>query len=151
MPKAVTQSSDAGAREGAPANARRPTILIIDDDDIARSLMRELLSPHCRVVELNSPIGASRTASAEAVDAVLLDVLMPNLRGDVLAKLFRTNPRLHHIGVILVSSCEESQLAELGRVCGADEIVAKRELRTQIVQTVLRVAIQARRRAAEAK
>jgi CheY-like chemotaxis protein len=121
---------------------------VIDDDNIARSLISELLSPMCRVVELNSPIGATRTASTENVEVVVLDLQMPNLRGDMVAKLFRNNPRLRHLGVILVSGCPPEELAAMGAACGADAMLSKGSLRHELVHTVARVCSQSRRRAA---
>lgn len=119
----------------------RTTVLVIDDDDIARALITEILRPHFRVVELNSPIGATRTAIAEGADVVVLDVQMPNIRGDMLAKLFRNNARLRHVGVVLVSGCAMAELSELGKTCGADAVVAKRELRQVLVHTVTRICV----------
>jgi two-component system cell cycle response regulator DivK len=148
MPKMTTEQ---GSRDAAGGTKVQPAVLVIDDDNIARSLVRELLAPSCRVVELSSPIGATRTASAESVDVVLLDVLMPNLRGDMVAKLFRNNPRLRHVGVILISGCAVEELAEMGAECGADAVLSKRNLRHELVPTVARVSSQSRRRAPEAK
>ncbi|MFT3926417.1 MAG: response regulator [Myxococcales bacterium] len=148
MPKLSSENSSRDASAGAKAQT---AVLVIDDDNIARSLVRELLAPSCRVVELNSPIGATRTASAEGVDVVLLDVLMPNLRGDMVAKLFRNNPRLRHIGVILISGCAVEELAGMGAECGADAVLSKRNLRHELVPTVARVSSQSRRRSPEAK
>src|SRR3954469_6784583 len=96
------------------APSGRATVLVIDDDDIARALITEILKPHFQVVELNSPIGATRAAVAACADVVVLDVQMPNISGDMLAKLFRNNPRLRHVGVVLVSGCSMAELTDLG-------------------------------------
>jgi PleD family two-component response regulator len=139
------------ARATSAANKGPAVVLVIDDDNIARTLIVELLAPRCRVVELSSPIGATRTASAESVEVVVLDVQMPNLRGDMVAKLFRNNPRLRHVGVILVSGCAQEELSSLGAACGADAMLSKDSLRTELLPTVARVCSEARRRAAEGK
>lgn len=128
-----------------PANAaptrQSATVLVIDDDDIARGLICEILRPHFRVVELNSPIGATRAAISEGADVVVIDVQMPNIRGDMLAKLFRNNARLRQVGLVLVSGCPMNELSELGQTCGADAVVAKRELRQVLVHTLTRLCV----------
>ena len=117
-----------------------PKVLVIDDDDLPRTAMRELLEgAGIGTLELSSPIGATQVAINNTVDVVVLDVMMPNLRGDMLAKLFRKNPRLKNIGVILVSGCNAQELSELASACEADAVLSKRDVRTDLVATVWRV------------
>ena len=86
------------------------TVLVVDDSDLARSeMMRLLVEDGLVVVGLASPIGATRAILANAVSVVVIDVLMPGMRGDRLAALFRGNPRLRELGLnwvgaLLVSS-----------------------------------------------
>jgi CheY-like chemotaxis protein len=128
---------------------RKPAkVLVIDDDDIPRSAMRELLeSAGIVALELSSPIGATQVAINQGIDVVILDVMMPNLRGDMLAKLFRRNPRLRHVGVILVSGCNPQELSALAAECQADAVISKRDVRTDLVATVFRVLAACRMRA----
>jgi CheY-like chemotaxis protein len=124
-------TSDNDTQDGG--RGKGPKVLVIDDDDVGRTLISEVLHDSCsRVIELSSPIGATQTAVAEQVDVVVLDVEMPNLRGDMLAKLFRKNPRLGHLGVILVSGCRSEELVRLGNSCGADAVLSKRDVRSQL-------------------
>jgi CheY-like chemotaxis protein len=130
---------------------KAPKVLVIDDDDIPRAAMRELLEgAGIETLELSSPIGATQVAINQGVDVVLLDVMMPNLRGDMLAKLFRRNPRLKNLGVILVSGCGTQELMALASECQADAVVAKRDVRTDLVGTVWRVNALCKVRSAEA-
>lgn len=130
--------------------SKGPTVLVIDDDDVSRALICEALREVSkRTVELSSPIGATRVVSREQVDVVVLDVEMPDLRGDVLAKLFRNNARVGHIGVVLVSGCSPEELEELGKSCGADETVSKRYVRTSLGNAVRAAWTAARTRASD--
>jgi CheY-like chemotaxis protein len=127
-----------------------PAILIIDDDDICRRLVLETLSPQGgRLLELSSPIGATRLLDEEGIDVLVLDIEMSGLRGDKLARLFRENDRFAHVGVVLISGCNEVELQSLGAACGADGVVSKRNIRSHLLPAV-RVALQSsvkRRRA----
>jgi PleD family two-component response regulator len=137
--------------DGTAARSRTqgPTVLVIDDDDVGRALLCEALGTSCkRIIQLSSPIGATRQAMQEQVDVVVLDVEMPNLRGDMLAKLFRSNARIAHVGVILVSGCDSDELERLGTACGADEVVSKRHVRSSLPNAVQKSWIHSRRRAA---
>lgn len=127
-----------------------PTVLVIDDDDLGRALLCEALREVSkRTIELSSPIGATRVVSREQVDVVVLDVEMPNLRGDMLAKLFRNNARVGHVGVVLVSGCSAEELDQLGKSCGADETVSKRYVRLSLGNAVRAAWIASRTRAAD--
>jgi CheY-like chemotaxis protein len=119
-------------------------VLVIDDDDVARVLIREALPLNASVIELSSPIGATRAAIEGKVDVVVLDVEMPNIRGDSLTRLFRGNPRLRHIGVVLVSGRHTDELAELGVRCGADLWLSKKDIRAQLSGVITRLTLKAR-------
>jgi CheY-like chemotaxis protein len=113
--------------------------LVIDDDDIVRELMISLLREHGHMTfELPSPIGATRMLLREQIDVVILDVMMPGLSGDKLAKMLRSNPRLKRTAIVLVSSCNIGQLKELAERVDADAIVPKNETRKRLVDEVNR-------------
>lgn len=114
-------------------------ILVIDDDEIVRELLVSLLQEDGHVTfDLPSPIGATRTALREQIDVVVLDVMMPGLSGDKLAKMLRSNPRLNRTTIVLVSSCDADQLKELAERVEADAIVPKSEIRRRLVDEVNR-------------
>jgi PleD family two-component response regulator len=115
------------------------TVLVIDDSDIARTRMVDMLtSAGFDVAQLPSPIGATRAILTRRVSVVVVDVLMPGMRGDRLAALFRGNPRFSDIGVVLVSGEANVELDRLLAETGADASVSKSRL-DELVPTVLRV------------
>jgi DNA-binding NarL/FixJ family response regulator len=108
---------------------RGGTVLVIDDSDISRAEMTRILeAAGLEVVGLASPIGATRVMLGGNVQAVVIDIEMPSLRGDRLAALFRTNPRMNGIGVVLVSGEKSEELARLAVEARADEAVSKSTL-----------------------
>jgi CheY-like chemotaxis protein len=112
-------------------------VLLIDDDDVAREFLAELLrAAGHEVFELPSPIGATRTIIGEGIDAVVLDVFMPDMDGDKSAKVLRENPRLSGLAIVLVSSSDLSQLEEIAARVRADGVVCKVDARTTLVPTV---------------
>ena len=81
--------------------------LVIDDDDIARELIVSVLERGgYETFDLPSPIGATQTILDRGIEIVVLDLMMPALSGDKLAKMLRSNPRLRDLTIVLVSSCD---------------------------------------------
>lgn len=116
-------------------------VLIIDDDEIARELLSSTLEiAGFEVHALPSPIGATKLLLNERIDGVVLDVMMPELNGDKLAKLLRSNSRLQRLGVVLVSSIEPSELEQLRVRSTAHAIVEKSRIRSDLAR-VLRHAV----------
>lgn len=119
-------------------------VLVIDDDDIARELLASTLEGDGHeVFELPSAIGASREIHRNEIDAVVLDVMMPDISGDKLAKLLRANVKGKSLAIILVSSRPIEELLALAKVATADAVVAKERVRVDLARAVNR-ACQAR-------
>jgi CheY-like chemotaxis protein len=113
--------------------------LVIDDDDIARELLASILRDGgYETFELRSPIGASQTLLQERIGIVVLDLMMPEMRGDKLVKLLRANRRLADIAIVLVSSCPAEELGTLAAQVGAEGLVEKRYVRAQLLEAVAR-------------
>ncbi len=109
--------------------AQSATVLVIDDSEVAREHIKDLLSEAgYRVLTLASPIGASRAILSNRVDIVVIDVLMPGMRGDRLATLFRSNPRFESLGVVLISGESTQELEGMLDESGAGAIVSKADL-----------------------
>jgi two-component system phosphate regulon response regulator OmpR len=123
-------------------------ILVIDDDEIARELLVSTLelAGH-QVFELPSAIGATRVIYAEHVDAVVVDVMLPDISGDKLARVLRQNAKGRQLAIVLVSSQPTDELQLLADSVKADAVVTKREVRSRLSSAVAR-AHEARRRPA---
>jgi CheY-like chemotaxis protein len=112
-------------------------ILVIDDDDIAREHIASTLASAGNVVlQLPSAIGATRVISHEHIDVVVLDVLMPDLDGDKLARLLRKSGRHANLAIILISGRPASELEPLAVAAGADAVVSKSDVRSKLASTV---------------
>ena len=117
-----------------------PRTLVIDDDEIARELVVSTLRDDgYETFELASPIGATQVISREKIEIVVLDIMMPGLSGDKLAKMLRANPRLGLLGIVLVSSCSPEQLAQVAESVRADAVVRKSEIRHKLLPMMMRV------------
>ncbi len=120
--------------------ARNPTVLVIDDSEIDRQVMVDLLSEAGYAVhELPSAIGATKAAREYNARVVVIDQNLPALNGAKLAALFRSHQSMKDVRVILISSNDEQTMAELVREAQADAFVSKHEMHTELVAAVRRL------------
>jgi CheY-like chemotaxis protein len=112
-------------------------VLIVDDDDMVRAQLGELLrAQHHEVFELPSAIGVTRAVMHSHIDVVVIDIQMPALPGDKLAHVLRENPRFKHLGVVLISGRPAEELDKLAVEVGADAVVTKSEARAKFTAAV---------------
>src|SRR5262245_54945747 len=101
-------------------------VLVVDDDPTARELLSsELAQAGYETLSLPSSIGVTRFIQEQNIEVVIIDVHMPSLRGDRLAKLLRGNPKFAKLVVILVSGESEVELEPLSSTVGADAVISK--------------------------
>jgi CheY-like chemotaxis protein len=92
----------------------RLRVLVIDDDDISREIMLGLLEAAGHQVSgLPSPIGATKHILDTDIQVMVVDIMMPSMRGDKLAALLSRNPKLRGLGVVLVTGAPSAELASL--------------------------------------
>lgn len=116
-------------------------ILVVDDSDVAReTIVATLREAGFEVIERSSPIGVSREVIRQEVCAVVLDVEMPALRGDKLAQLLRSNSE-GDVRLVLVSSLPEQELREIGERVGADGVVPKARVTSELVPLLERLPL----------
>ena len=133
---APTRLSEPKKREQQPG----PVVLVIDDSDIDRETMGELLrEAGFEVHMLPSPIGATRIARQLQVQVVVIDQNIPAMDGTKLAALFRGNAGMSKISIILVSGSDEPEMQEFAKAAGVDAFVSKREMHRQLVTIVKRL------------
>lgn len=92
-------------------------ILIIDDDEIARYLIRRLLpEDKYELIEAASGDEGLRLAKSTAPRAIILDLLMPGMNGFEFLKQLKDDPRTQAIPVIVSTSkrLQESDFELLG-------------------------------------
>jgi DNA-binding NarL/FixJ family response regulator len=119
--------------------SRANSVLVIDDSDIDRQAIADLLAlAGYTVHQLPSPIGATRKARDLGVGLVVIDQNLPSLDGSKLASLFR-NAGLQDLKVVLTSSSDEISMLEITKRAKADAFVAKQRLREDLVETVRRL------------
>jgi CheY-like chemotaxis protein len=102
-PDTVT-SAPAAMRSAAPARSRR-RVLVVDDDDASRYLVRRWLSEaDYEVIEESTGLGALAAARNQAPDAIVLDLMMPDASGFEVLQQLADEPATQNIPVVIHTS-----------------------------------------------
>ncbi len=106
-------------------DSQKPTILVVDDCEVNREILLELLSDEYRVLAVPSGEDALRVLVQEAPDVVLLDIMMPGLDGYETCRRIKAGPMGDFTQVILVSGKSSTQERLQGYAVGADDYIVK--------------------------
>jgi DNA-binding response OmpR family regulator len=80
-----------------------PKILIVDDDEAVRGLLRVRLSDAYQIVETGDPEQALGLALEHKPDAILLDLMMPGFSGFELCQSFHTLSYTSRIPIFVIT------------------------------------------------
>lgn len=102
-------------------------ILIIDDEDDVRTIASLSLSllGGVEVVEAEGGKEGVLKAQTENPDAILLDMIMPEMDGAMTIKALKSDPKTASIPVIFVTTRSMSSDLEKMRILGAAGVVNK--------------------------
>ena len=103
-----------------------PTVLVCDNEEILRALVRASLEEDdYELVEARNGDEAVERAREHGPDVILLDMIMPGRSGlDVLHEL-RADPRLAATPVVMLTARTQVADAEAAAEAGADHFLAK--------------------------
>jgi len=102
-----------------------PTILVVDDFDDTRLLLRTWLQRRgFRVVEAEDGLEAVQRAVADLPDLIIMDMEMPYLDGLDATRQIRQVQTLSNVPIVAVSAYGADQFRELALAAGCDEYVS---------------------------
>jgi CheY-like chemotaxis protein len=135
LPRTIVnaESDAASTREDAP----RATVLVIDDERATRDLLGDALAREgYRVVTAPGGRNGLRLAKETKPDAVILDVIMPDVDGWTVLRSLKSDPELCEVPVILVTVLGDR---EMGIALGAAEHISKPIDPPELLRTLDRV------------
>lgn len=121
--------------------------LVVDDSRVNRLVLaRQLVALGLEVLEAENGAEALdlARAHAQAIDVVLLDVLMPELDGYETLAAMKADEALRHIGVIIVSGVEELDSVVRCIELGATDYLVK-PINPRILEARLNASLAAKR------
>ena len=104
----------------------RPTVLIIDDDVVARLLAREALEQSgWRVTEADNGRLGVEAFVHDQPDLVLLDIMMPEMDGFAVCTELRRMPEGQHTPILMMTGLEDYQSITQAYDAGATDFIVK--------------------------
>lgn len=101
------------------------TVLIVDDEaDFLTVIVARVESAGYKVIQAASAEEAFAIVNKNKPDLILLDLLLPNMQGDVLCKQLKSNDALKNIPVIIVTA-SIIRIPERVKEIGADDYLLK--------------------------
>lgn len=125
----------------------RPTVLLVDDDELAIEMLRAYLDGQ-RYQILTAYSGqealaiiereAERTSGWQptTIDVILLDIMMPGIDGLKVCQRVKDDPALRHIPVIMITALSSSQDKVTAISFGADSYIIKPYLSEELISIV---------------
>ena len=104
----------------------RKRILLVDDDESIREVVgRRLATFGYEPLSAASGEEGLRVAEEQRPDLILLDIMMPKMKGrDVCARL-KANPKTQHIPVIFLTALGLTDHVKAGMDLGAEDYIVK--------------------------
>ncbi|HWS89916.1 MAG TPA: response regulator [Pyrinomonadaceae bacterium] len=110
----------------APRRARRAKVLVAEDHEDTRALLRTILERRgLSVVEACDGFAAVEAAERERPDLILMDGGLPLLDGVTATRLLRGLPALSAVPIVFLSGHAGPQAQTAARDAGCDDYVVK--------------------------
>jgi CheY-like chemotaxis protein len=110
----------------AMAERIRPTVLVVDDDELQRKIIAKLLKDeNCHLVFAAGGVEVLSVLRKIRPDLILMDVMMPDMDGLEVVRLMKTVPRLADIPVIMITGKSGKNIVMESLKAGAIDFVVK--------------------------
>ncbi|MGH9195012.1 MAG: response regulator, partial [Acidimicrobiia bacterium] len=130
---------------GPAAGREAVRILLIDDDPIIGQLIRAMLAPEFEIIYASTGQEGIEAATTAQPDAILLDLLLPDVPGlDVLKELRREGRNTEHIPIVMLTAAGDEASEVDCLYSGVDDFLHKpfrEELLRARITAVLRRSI----------
>ena len=121
------------------AGERMPvaTVLIVDDEPVNLRVLSSYLAPEpYRVLQASSGAEALERLEAEAVDVVLLDVMMPNMSGFEVCRRLRRRWSIEDLSVLFLTARAQVGDRVAGFAEGANDYLIKPVERSELLSRI---------------
>lgn len=110
----------------APAAARKPRILVADDDRFYLQIFSDLINGlGYESMSASNGVEALEKVRAFQPDILIVDVVMPNMDGFEVTKRLKADPATMHLPIVIVTSLSDRDSKLKGLQFGADELLSK--------------------------
>jgi CheY-like chemotaxis protein len=137
LPADLARAKEEAAEADISAAGARATVLVIDDERAARDLIGSALAGEgYAVIPATGGRDGLRLARERRPDAIILDVIMPDVDGWAVLRALKSDPELAEIPVILVTMLGDR---DMGLALGAADHLTKPIAAQDLVRVLSRV------------
>lgn len=101
------------------------TILVVDDEEDFRDLLKDILHLKYNIIQARNGKEALEKTIDRQPDVIISDVLMPEMNGYELCREVKSDIRMCHIPVILITALGDDEMQIKGVEYGADSYITK--------------------------
>jgi sigma-B regulation protein RsbU (phosphoserine phosphatase) len=116
--------------------ATGPLVLIVEDNEDKRFLLRRILDTKFRVIEAENGPSALGMIVESPPDVVLLDVLLPGMDGFEVCRRLKSNPSTAEVPILFVSVLDPDQHVVAGLELGAEDFISWPVNATELVARI---------------
>ena len=109
--------------EARATSSDRPTVLVCEDEESLRELVRVAVGPDFTYAEAGDGVEASKLATTLRPDVVVLDLMLPGRHGLDVLKDIRGDAALAHTRVVAITAGDHPEETVLAQ--GADRLLRK--------------------------
>ena len=134
----LASASDDAAAQQAPAEVqRRLRVLVAEDNAANREILKNFLGRAGHLVEIATDGGAALSAlDKDGYDLALIDLNMPGVSGDAVAKLHRLRHPAAHLPLVALTADATDATELLCREAGFDAVLTKPIEAAQLLATI---------------
>jgi len=101
-------------------------VLVVDDEEINRTLLRDPLETHgYEIIEAGDGEQALQKVEQRPPDVILLDVMMPRMDGFEVCRRLKKDARTANIPILMVTALSERMERMMGIAAGASDFLSK--------------------------
>lgn len=104
----------------------KTTVLVIEDHEAFRDILVKILTLNqYRVIAVDLGTQGIEVARREKPDAIILDIMMPELNGYETCRELRAIPGLEHVAIIMLTALSAKEVRAKAIEAGADVCLSK--------------------------
>ncbi len=104
----------------------RGTVMVVDDEEQNRMLLRDPLEAHgYKVIEVENGIRALQKIEEEIPDVILLDLMMPKMDGFEVCRRLKKYWRAAHVPILVLTALSDRKERLMGIEAGANDFLTK--------------------------
>ena len=114
------------------------TILIVEDIELNRDLLAQLLEDDHRLVFAEDGVAALARAAETKPDLILMDLSLPRMDGWEATRRLKADPATAQVPVVVLSAHAMKGDEDRARASGCDDVLTKPIDETLLFQTIAR-------------